>query len=322
MEKQAAAPWLTAPVSMFPKARSSTGSGKVETLSNFIEGVINGQYAAPIAEIRRMTAAGDEAGRKEGKQGLPGITPGGRVRRASKKASELLEHSGVVVIDLDDLEEDAAAVRDATASTPWTLAAFISPSGIGVKVFAAVTPPPTSLVEHTAAWRTCSAALSEVVDAKVDGSGKDVTRLCFVSHDQAAYTAEMVIPLPWSMSAEPPAPSAASPMAMDTDHQVDNRALYSVEPSINYNEWLAVLIILRSLSFTMQEAEAWSSRGQSTGRMKSRSGGKGWARITSMRRGASCMPRQGLRAGSHRAGRAARLPPLKLTLLQGRRRLT
>ena len=262
-ERQPTQPWMDATVSMFDTVRSN-GVGKTGPLSRFLKAVADGKYAAQIADIRRMAAAGDAAGRTAAKAKLPSVTPGGRVRRAKAGQSELLEHSGVVVIDLDHVE-DAAAVRDSLAVAGWTLAAFVSPSGYGVKVLAVVTPTPTTKDEHTAAWNACRAAVAAVVTAKVDGSGKDVTRLCLVSHDADAYTAATVTPLPWVMSAtaSAPASSPAPPAPMDSVHQTDLQALYMFVPPSEYNEWFAFLPILKALGFTVQEAKAWSSLGAS-----------------------------------------------------------
>ena len=81
-----------------------------------------------------------------------------------------------------------------------TAAAFISPSGNGVKVLVAVEPNPTDAVSHTAAWRTAAAYYDELLSGAADSSGKDLPRLTLLAHDPSACLAEEITPLRWEVS--------------------------------------------------------------------------------------------------------------------------
>ena len=123
---------------------------------------------------------------------------GGFEGRRSK--ATLKSHSGLVTLDLDHVD-DAPAVRDAVAALPSTALSFRSPSGDGVKVVVRVAPIPASAAEHVAAWQAAASAYADVSADSIDVSGKDCSRLCFVSHDPGAYLNPDAAALPWAMPA-------------------------------------------------------------------------------------------------------------------------
>lgn len=139
-----------------------------------------------IAELRRLPYGSDEYA--EAKRHLPAFTPAGSF--TERRADGLDHHFGRVVIDLDDLGSlaEAQGLRDRIAARADTCMAFVSPSGLGVKVVLEVDPVPANAAEHTAAWNTASDILKRAFGVQVDESGKDVARLCFVSSDPGAYS--------------------------------------------------------------------------------------------------------------------------------------
>ena len=185
----------------------------------------------------------------------------------------MVSHSGLIGVDLDHLARaglDAESVRDACAALPYTVAAFVSPSGDGVKVFALVTPVPETDAEHRRAWAQVVEAYSDVAPVDVsDPATKNPARLCFLAHDlDAVFKAvEDMIPLQVDLSEvrEPPPPAQpvrpAGVYHGDHDRQVDREALRHIPPPENYDEWVAWLTTLKALYFTVDEVEAWSSHG-------------------------------------------------------------
>ena len=64
------------------------------------------------------------------KKKLPCILFGGKFNRRS--IDGLIEHSGLMVIDLDNIE-DIVATKEYLTSIPYVLLSFVSPSGTGLK---------------------------------------------------------------------------------------------------------------------------------------------------------------------------------------------
>ena len=91
-----------------------------------------------------------------------------------------------MVVDLDHLE-DAEGTRNAAALLDYVALAFISPSGEGVKIVVPIEPVPEDASQHDAMFRQLAPQWAVDLGAEVDGSGKDVSRLCFASHDPDAH---------------------------------------------------------------------------------------------------------------------------------------
>lgn len=132
---------------------------------------------------------------------LPYVTPCGTFTRRSSKC--FVSPSRLIVIDVDHLDsyEEAVGMRRTLFDDPFLrpVLAYISPSGRGVKAFVpAATAHPADETRNIAestdkAMRYVELAYgqesghSATPTAKgVDGSGKDLVRACFLSHDPEA----------------------------------------------------------------------------------------------------------------------------------------
>lgn len=140
------------------------------------------EYA--IAKYRADRGSWDKKQRSDYKvANLSAFMPSG-VFVGGRKAEHLQSHSGIVVLDLDDTG-DADGIRDLVTADPYTAAAFVSPSGDGVKVFVPVYPVPMDSACHRVAFLSVQSHYEQY--HAVDPSGKDVNRMCFLSHDAAAF---------------------------------------------------------------------------------------------------------------------------------------
>ena len=235
------------------------------SLTAFIEAVRDGRLQEQVEGLRRSapTLGRESDDYKKLKAKLPSVTPAGYFEPRRKKA-DLQRHTGLVVLDLDHLT-DASAVRDGAAMLSATVAAFVSPSGDGVKALVAVEPVPHDSDTHETAWRQVAAAYTEKLQVEVDPSGKDVSRLCYGSHDAECYIAGDVTPFAWSVPApEPSAPVKRPAPTIDApvdDHSIDSEALAYVPPPDDYNSWLSWCRTLKTLGFTADEVEAWAAQG-------------------------------------------------------------
>ena len=111
------------------------------------------------------------------------VTPAGEFTNRSDKG--LVRPSGLMVFDFDKVK-DPPLLKKTLIGDPhfFTVIAFISPSGIGLKWIIRV-----DLTESThEEWFTAVANYVEAnLQEKVDRSGKDVSRACFLCHDPEVY---------------------------------------------------------------------------------------------------------------------------------------
>ena len=118
------------------------------------------------------------------KNRLPAVTVSGCFHERHR-IEDFASHSGLVVVDIDELD-DAESVRERVRQIPQAMCGFVSPRANGVKVISAVDPMPKSADEHSAAVRYVAAAFQLLLRAKVDGTGYDLPRLCYMSYDPDA----------------------------------------------------------------------------------------------------------------------------------------
>ena len=136
---------------------------------------------------------------------LPAVTFAGRFPKNRRKANHLSVHSSLVVLDIDNLSEnDIPLLLSELAQLQQVRLAFLSPSGVGIKVVVSVSQVPRDAAEHTSAWQACVdffESLSEEYGFEIDGSGKDCSRLCFLSHDPQAIVHAESVPIGWDRDA-------------------------------------------------------------------------------------------------------------------------
>lgn len=152
------------------------------TLEEIIQWIREGKYKQEIENIR---AAGNNV--KEiafHKKGLDYVTWSGTF--STRLAANLITHSGYIVIDFDHLQ-DAENFKLQLKSDPYVAACFISPSGAGLKVVVRV----KDTDRHKEVFADLAYYFNNVYrltdTEKVDPSGSDVSRACFLSYDPEAY---------------------------------------------------------------------------------------------------------------------------------------
>ncbi|TZF85808.1 AAA family ATPase (plasmid) [Pedobacter sp. BS3] len=177
-------PIVNITVSMFRNCISNgPRQAKLETL---LEAIKNGRYAAKINEIRM---ANDKAIKNKLKtNGLPAFTPSG-VFNGGRTIKNLVNYNPLVVLDFDNipLERYQEIFYKITAS-PYTLSAFKSPKGNGIKVL--ILTSNNDAENHSMVFYQVVDYYQELVKFDVDQSGKDVSRLCIVSYDEHTYISD------------------------------------------------------------------------------------------------------------------------------------
>ena len=146
--------------------------------------VRDGYYAHKIIPLRNMLDAGNKKGYDEGKCKLNAITPCASFD-GRRKMEHMIGYNSVIVGDVDHIsDDDMPRVWKIVIECDYTLACFLSPSGHGLKFFVTVS---TGVEDHLNAFNSVVEFYEVITGVKIDRSGKDVTRLCFVSYDPNLY---------------------------------------------------------------------------------------------------------------------------------------
>jgi len=149
----------------------------------------SGRFAKNVTAVREATEAGDLDRASELKRDLPAVMFCGQFSRRSSK--DITSHSGMICMDVDKIESPAKKV-DEMRFDPHVIAAFVSPSGNGLKAIFAI---PNSIEKHRDAFESARRYLS-TYGLEADESGKDLSRLCFLSHDPEIHYAPDAVELP------------------------------------------------------------------------------------------------------------------------------
>lgn len=115
---------------------------------------------------------------REAKTHLPAVLPCGVF--SIRKIAGLERYAGVVPLDFDAFADraGAAAFKARLCDDPHILLVFLSPSGRGVKAFLRVPDR-----KHSTNYEMAVCYCLDQWDVRPDPSGKDVSRLCFLSFD-------------------------------------------------------------------------------------------------------------------------------------------
>lgn len=151
------------------------------TLTDVYKLIKGNRYKARTERLRTITEPG-EAGKFK-QSSLEYVTFGGEFSKRSDK--DLVHPSGLMVFDFDHVN-DLPLLRKILVGDPLfvTELLFKSPSGKGLKWIISVDLKQCSHEE----WFTAVASyLDTTLQVKVDRSGKDISRACFLCHDPEVY---------------------------------------------------------------------------------------------------------------------------------------
>ena len=163
-------------ISIFANARAT--DPQPVKLGVVLAAIQTGRWADQMAVLRELLASGDKDSYDDQKKTLPAVTLSGSFEK--RNAGGLIQHSGLLQIDLDHLGKPAE-VRDQLAADPHVAAALLSPSAQGVK--GVMLMPPGDAERHKHAFKAAVNYLQETYGLENDRACKDVCRMMFVSHD-------------------------------------------------------------------------------------------------------------------------------------------
>lgn len=131
------------------------------------DGGANGQTRELIEKIR--------SGQKELKKELPVVMYSGLFE--TRRDDGLKKHSQLIALDFDHVEVESAKRR--LISDQYVLAAWVSPSGDGVKALMKI----SKVERHRDHFRSAQEYFEQYYDLELDSTGINESRLCFESYD-------------------------------------------------------------------------------------------------------------------------------------------
>jgi len=173
-------------------------------LNDILTDIKTGKFRGPINYLRKCLSDQKQEAYMKAKKGLLAFTPSAKFE-GGRKPEFLVEYTGFLILDFDKLE--GKKLKEATAKAqniPYTYASFISPSGNGLKI---LVKTESTLEKHKEFFEAAKELYEKELGLEMDKSGKDVTRLCFISSDENLYhnPAAAILPLD---TTPPPTPAA------------------------------------------------------------------------------------------------------------------
>ena len=165
---------------------SKNGSNtKIVEVQKVLAQIKKGSWKKQIEEIQHHISNGNINKADSIKLKLPAFTISATYKDKRKKEN-VESYSGLLHLDYDKLD-NIQDVKSKIISNPYTYAAFVSPSGKGLKVLVKCD---NDLSTHTYAFNALKQYYDKLLGVQSDKSVKDILRLCFVSYDPDLYLNE------------------------------------------------------------------------------------------------------------------------------------
>lgn len=188
----ARADWLKGePAAMNPKITFlesvfNTDACQPITVREVIEGIRSGRWP-DVLKVRCLFKSEAKSARyKKAKEQLPAAIFAGEFSRASDAG--LVQHSGLAVVDYDELGKRLNDIRQRAICHPSVFAVFLSPSGDGLKIVFRIRVA-ADAEDHKATFQQLKRYAADFFGVAPDKT-PDVSRKCFVSFDPEAYLNE------------------------------------------------------------------------------------------------------------------------------------
>ncbi len=172
-------------VTMYARFKKRLGN---VNLIDVLYDIRNGKYATTVNRIRVCMDKGNAEAADTLKKGLPAVT-----LSATYSGQRLIEfmtlYNPLIILDFDELKkEELPRLLALTREAPCTVACWISPRGMGIKVvvYPAVEMELTP-ANHKAVYKRVKEWYEHRLGIEADASGSDPGRLCLVSYDPSLY---------------------------------------------------------------------------------------------------------------------------------------
>jgi hypothetical protein len=157
------------------------------SFSKIVEVIGGVEFKAKTERIQNLLALGKVEEAKRVKQKLDAFTQSG-IFKDKRREESLQLYSRLIVLDFDKL--DIATLNACIMKAKkieYTRCCFISPSGNGLKIFVEVD---SEKEYHKTAFEQVASFFEQYLQIKVDRSGSDITRLCYIPHDAGIHLNE------------------------------------------------------------------------------------------------------------------------------------
>jgi len=255
-------------VNVYRNTRDTSGIvRKLEVVKHRIVSGANG-LDKKSKQCRRLAIKNKSKYRAYKEQHLPAFTPSGTFPQYKRKAQYLAKHSGLIVIDIDDLtDEQRTELLVALSQRSDIILCFISPSNKGIKLILVVTPIPKNACEHKYVYRKCLEHISpftEEYDFKIDTGGSDCSRLCFLAHHPQAIWNPNPEVITWDYQVYLHEQEARR---VELEKSIGNtnttiEVLDYIDPDTDYHTWLRVGLACYNASLPFSTWDNWSRQGE------------------------------------------------------------
>ncbi len=217
-------------ISLYPFLKEVKQSEDIP-IDIFFDRIRTGHYQDLILPLRAIQ---DKEQRTKAKERLPYVTISGRF--SYRNTAGLIEHSGLIALDFDDLV-NRDAFRDLMRNDPHVYACFISASGRGVCVVIKINPE-----NHADSFRALEKYFYETYKevATIDKGVKDIARARYVSYDPDLYHNEKA--KKWTKLVKEPVHKKAPPKAIfvssDFDDIICQIQIRGVDICPAYHDWV------------------------------------------------------------------------------------
>ena len=172
---------MKATVSVFTNFVNKIEDKPLEEILNDIK---KGTYRTKISEIRTFLDNDKKDEAAELKKQLDAFTVSGTFSNG-RSVDKIQIYSQYVILDIDKLSIlQLQEVKNTARLAVYTYAAFVSPSGNGIKIVVKVN---TNKEVHKEAYKQVVDYYERALNIDIDTSGSDICRLCFVSYDDECY---------------------------------------------------------------------------------------------------------------------------------------
>ncbi len=202
------------------------------TLDIIVEQIRIGTFKEPVEKLRLLLQQGNEKEYTASKKSLPAFTPCGKFD-GGRKLEFLKEYSRIIILDLDKLD-NIQDVKMKAASCKYTYSCFISPSGKGLKILVRTD---NSITKHKDAFMKTQTYYERVLGVTIDPSGKDVTRLCFLSWDPEVY---------YNKKSETFKIEQTMSIKSDIDKLIEQINSKKIDITGSYDDWLKIGFAIES----------------------------------------------------------------------------
>jgi hypothetical protein len=214
-------------ISLYPRIRVTVPVRSIP-IDLFLDGIKDGQWQDEVLRVRVIK---DKDLRQEEKKSIPYVTISGEF--SERNLQGLLQHSGLLAIDLDDI--DVNEVKSRICCDPHVYACFMSISATGLCVVFKINPD-----RHLDSFLGLQEYLFTTYQLVVDIQCKDVSRARFVSWDPDIFInedARKFTKYPKKDTRQIPVREVVYVQA-DFDHIIEQIAQRRIDITGGYHQWL------------------------------------------------------------------------------------